>query len=93
MSRWNRIGKASLDVCELNYGELDLQTWIWLREAIDDVFHYDPIDDVDLFIRDDNEVIRVMSVELQDNHHSDSTVTREVIIRPNKKAKRGKYVG
>ena len=66
MSRWNRIGTASDDKRETHVGGLDLRTWLWLREAIDDVFRYDPIDNVELFIRDDKEVLPVMDLELQE---------------------------
>lgn len=93
MSRWNRIGKGSNDKRETHVGGLDLRTWLWLREAIDDVFRYDPIDNVELFIRDDNEMIQCMDIELMDNHHNDGGITREVILRPNKKCAKVKYVG
>lgn len=93
MSRWNRIGTGSNDKRETHVGGLDLSTWLWLREAIDDVFRYDPIDNVELFIRDDKELLPVMDLELHDVHYDDGSVTREVIIRPNKKCKRRKYIG
>ena len=93
MSRWNRIGKGSNDKRETHVGGLDLRTWLWLREAIDDVFRYDPIDNVELFIRDGDTVLPVMDLELHDVHYNDGSVTRKVIIRPNKKCKRRKYIG
>jgi len=93
MSRWNRVGVASMDKYETSLGVLDLSTWLWLREAIDDVFRYDPIDNVELFIRDGDTVLPVMDLELHDVHYDDGSVTREVIIRPNKKCKRRKYIG
>lgn len=93
MSKWNRIGRVSDDKRETHVGGLDLSTWLWLREAIDDVFRYDHIDNVELFIRDDKEVLPVMDLELQDVHYDDGSVTRDVIIRPNKKCKRRKYIG
>ena len=95
MSKWNRLGDFSGDCKATSRCSLTPDLWEWFTAAIDDVFHYDnsPIDDVEIYIRDDKELIEVWQVELRDVHYDDGSITRRVILRPNKKAKRMKYVG
>lgn len=93
MSRWNRVGKASQDNRETSQGSLDLRTWLWLREAIDDVFRYDPVDDIILYGRDGSEMLPLLDLEIIDCHNNDGSITREIIFRPNKKCKGRRYIG
>lgn len=94
MSRWNRLGDVTCDVKETSLGRLNGDLWEWLVSAIDDVLYLEdsPVTDVEFFIRDDDSLMELWTVELMDNHYSDGSVTRRVIFRPNKKAKRRKYI-
>lgn len=94
LSRWNRLGDFSGDCKDTSRCSLTRELWDWFVAAIDDVFHYNnsPVDDVEVYIRDGDELIEVWQVELRDVHYNDGSITRRVILRPNKKCKRKKYV-